>query len=72
MLGESWRLLDSAKRISVIGRKRVHCALVTSSHVGHDYSSLPLEALSASIDQESRDVFFALSNFSRVIDLVHH
>ena len=69
VLGKSRRLLDSAQWVRIIGRKRVHRALVAGGNVGYNNASLALEALSAPIDQESGDSFLSLS---WVIDLVHH
>ena len=69
VLGKSRRLLDSAQWVRIIGRKRVHRALVAGGNVGYNNASLALEALSAPIDQISGDSFLSLS---RVVDLVHH
>ena len=71
MLWQSWCLLDSAQRVSVIRRQCVHSALIAGRHIWHNNASLPLEPLCATIDQERGDALFALLP-SRLIDSVHH
>ena len=69
MLRQSGRLLDGTEGISVVRRERVHRALIARSHIGYDHTRLPLEALSAAIDEEASCSFLALS---WVVDLVNH
>ena len=49
---KSWCFFDGTERVCVIGRERVHRALITCCHIGYDHTGLPLEALSATIDKE--------------------
>lgn len=69
MLRQARCLLDSAEGESVVGRERVHCALVTGCHVGHYHTSLALQALRATIDKKGCDACFS---FLFVVDLMDH
>ena len=50
VLGKSWCFFDGTERVCVIGRERVHGALITSCHIGNNYTGLALKALSATIN----------------------
>ena len=69
VLGKSWCFFDGTEWVSVIGRERVHRALITCCHIGNDYAGLTLEALSATINEERCDTLLAIS---WVINLMHH